>query len=274
VLRIATAVPASVVSTDESGVRFRNGNATEYLAYGEIADASLASGMLGRTNLVLRKHDGSTRVFPLADARPNDLLSTILARCVAAGTADTSAPLPAAVAELARKGRPIGAWLDEVRAMARTNGGAYRAGGIERQTLLAGLADDRQDVELRAACAHVLATMPDEAARNAVIRVLSNGAAPLVVISAAVVPEVRARIDPELVTEALSFVASADRAWFGATSAQEGASSVQVRAEGPAPLVRIATTSPDITDHLPEPPEEINAIEETRETGEARRMRS
>jgi hypothetical protein len=78
----------------------------------------------------------------------------------------SGASLGAALEHLDRRGRPIAAWLAEVRALAKASGG-YRAALVAREDLFALVKDGAAPVERRIAAAVALSPARDPATREA-----------------------------------------------------------------------------------------------------------
>jgi hypothetical protein len=134
------------VALDEGGVRCAWRKGKGYVPYELLADANVEEGALGGAKLVLVGKDGEELGLdvdePLAAHR------AIVAHLVQASAAR---PAPAG---LAREGRAIDAWLDDV--MRRAEGGGYREAGVDHAALAALLADEHAAAEGRAAAAFVL----------------------------------------------------------------------------------------------------------------------
>jgi hypothetical protein len=193
------------VTVDQGGVRSRRGRSVSYTPFVAITDVSVRQPFFGRPKLALHCVDGNVKHLVVGDASLQEIVTAVLGRL---GQKRSAPGLPPALAPLACNGRSLDTWLAQVRRIGTPIGSStYRDVSCDPATLVDAFLDEKMDVDVRAACAYLLASSDDPECRRVVEQNLGSTSPPLVIVAGTVGG---ARIDDELAIEAPRFLEPED----------------------------------------------------------------
>jgi hypothetical protein len=196
--------PRATIELDEGGVRWHEGARRGYTAFGSIERALVRGRFGGGMTLVLSTREDEVALALDSSTPVTALLGRILERVARAK--ESAQALRDDHGWLARRGRPLGEWLDDVRAATRRGlDEAYRGASVDAVALEALASDTDADVELRAAAVHALLVHPDAELGERVRARIGTDAPPLV---AAVVAAGESRLEED---EAFAYLPEEDR---------------------------------------------------------------
>jgi hypothetical protein len=202
--RLVAAGRAKVeVALDEGGLRcaWRKGKA--YVPFALLADARIEKRALTRAKLVLVAK--SNEELRLDVGEPLAIHRAIVTHLVQAPT-ESCAP-----AGLARGGRALDGWLDDVARRAGEAG--YREAGVDHGALAALLGNEHASLDARAAAAFVLVGGASSELLHAVARAfVEHAMPPLVLLAAWLAPGGAALVPDDVAAEAGAFLTPGDAA--------------------------------------------------------------